>query len=372
MRLSIVTESFRPALTGVAETVVRIADALGRLGVEIEVIAPAPAPGEREPEFPYRVRWIPSKVLRPIAPVRIGMPVPAIGEAIAAFAPDAVYLASPYLMCARALTTAKELGIPVIANFQTLPEGIAGSDTGAFVATIWKQVLALHREADLNLAPTRTAADALAAKGVPDVRVWEHGIDTVHFAPERGSARLREALIGDGKLLVGYAGRVAPQKQLDLLTETAALSDVTLVVIGSGSDEARIAELLPNARMLGARRGSAMARLFASLDVFVHPGGAETFGITVREAQSSGRAVVVTDRGGAAELVEHGVNGLHAAADDPAAFAAAVASLRDDAGLRERLGAEARRTCLGRDWDALTGELVDMAAAFIAAKGTKP
>ncbi|MEU6859283.1 glycosyltransferase [Glycomyces sp. NPDC046736] len=372
MRLSIVTESFRPQLTGVAETIVRIVDSLRRLGVEVEVIAPEPGPGERVPEFPYKVHWITSKTLRPIAPVRLGMPVPAIGEAIAAFAPDVVYLASPYMMCARAATAAKELGIPVIANFQTLPEAIAGPGKQAFAATIWKQIESIHRLADLNLAPTQTAADAISARGIEGVRVWQHGIDTVQFRPELRSERLRDALAGDRKLLVGYVGRVTPQKQIDLLAATAELDDVAFVVVGTGSDEARIAELIPNATMLGPRRGTALARIFASLDVFVHPSGLETFGITVREAQASGRAVVVPDEGGSADLVAHGVDGLHAETENPAAFAEAVAALRDDTTLRERLGVAARRTCLDYDWDALTADLVDMAEALVAARGGRP
>jgi glycosyltransferase involved in cell wall biosynthesis len=77
------------------------------------------------------------------------------------------------------------------------------------------------------------------------------------------------------------------------------------------------------------------------------------------EAMACGRAVLTTAAGGVSELVSHERNGLLAAPRDVSSIAAGVTRLLEDADLRRRLGAEARRT-VEVDYD------VDHAAATLA------
>jgi glycosyltransferase involved in cell wall biosynthesis len=71
--------------------------------------------------------------------------------------------------------------------------------------------------------------------------------------------------------------------------------------------------------------------------------GAETFGNVVTEAMSRGRAVVASRLGGIVDIIEDGRSGLLVPANDDAALASAMQDLIDDAALRARLGAAARR-----------------------------
>jgi phosphatidylinositol alpha 1,6-mannosyltransferase len=115
------------------------------------------------------------------------------------------------------------------------------------------------------------------------------------------------------------------------------------------------------------RHGEDLARIYASLDVFVHTGPFETFGQTVQEAAASGLPVVAPASGGPLDLVDDGATGYLVAPGDPGELASAGGKLAADPALRATLGAAARRRVLGRTWSALTDELLAHYAAVIGA-----
>lgn len=88
-----------------------------------------------------------------------------------------------------------------------------------------------------------------------------------------------------------------------------------------------------------------VAGVFRALDIVVHASTEpEPFGRVIIEAMASGKPVVVAGAGGAREIVTDGVDGLVYAPGDPGALAGAIDRLARDAGLRARLGRNARRT----------------------------
>ncbi len=70
----------------------------------------------------------------------------------------------------------------------------------------------------------------------------------------------------------------------------------------------------------------------------------KSFGLIFIEAMCFGKPIVAFDVGGAAELIENGVDGLLAPAGEPEKLAECVARLVESADLREALGRNARRT----------------------------
>jgi glycosyltransferase involved in cell wall biosynthesis len=91
------------------------------------------------------------------------------------------------------------------------------------------------------------------------------------------------------------------------------------------------------------------ASAMRALDVVVHASTTpEPFGLVIVEGMACGRAVIVSAAGGAAEIVQPGVDALTHAPGDVAGLATAIQALASDDALRERLGREALRTAIAR------------------------
>ncbi|GAA2752776.1 glycosyltransferase family 1 protein [Kitasatospora cinereorecta] len=382
MRVAIVTESFPPEVNGVAHSVLRAAEHLVRRGHQPLVITPAPARGAHCPphsfgpaDTPLPVVRIPSVPLPRYPQVRIALPSRRLAEAIAGHRPDIVHLASPFVLGARAARITERLGLPTVAVYQTDLAGYAqayrmGRGLGSAIA--WQRIRSVHRSAARTLAPSTPAAQDLTANGVERVRIWARGVDSVRFHPEHRDEALHRSLAPGGEVLVGYVGRLAPEKRVDLLAETSRLPGVRVVVIGDGPSAPALRAAMPGAVFLGRRTGAELARLYATLDVFAHTGPLETFCQTIQEAMASGVPVVAPAVGGPLDLVGHRRTGLLVAPRDPAAVARAVAALAAEPEVRTRYGAAGRAEVAGRTWEAVGDQLLRHYEEVLAATGSLP
>jgi phosphatidylinositol alpha 1,6-mannosyltransferase len=237
-------------------------------------------------------------------------------------------------------------------------------------AFAWRRLRKIHNAVDRTLAPSSATASELHAHGVERVWLWARGVDSARFDPSRRSARLRAELAPDGELLVGYVGRLAAEKRVELLADVARLPDVRLVIVGSGPAEATARRALPTARFLGQRGGDDLAAIYASLDVFVHSGPHDTFGNTLQEAAASGLPVVAPAAGGPIDLVRDGQTGFLVEPGSAPAITSAVARLAADPALRAAQGRAGRQWMLGRTWPAMCDELIGHYEAVLQAAGT--
>ncbi len=117
---------------------------------------------------------------------------------------------------------------------------------------------------------------------------------------------------------------------MHLLAGVADIPGVKLVVVGDGPAKEALGKLIPRAVFTGLKTGSELHELVASFDVFVHPGGNETFSQAVQEALASGVPVVAAAAGGPLDLVRDGRTGLLYPAHDRAAMRGAVEELAAD------------------------------------------
>ncbi|MEJ2886222.1 glycosyltransferase family 4 protein [Actinomycetospora aeridis] len=374
MRVAVVTESFLPAVNGVTNSVLQVVAHLQRRGHTAMVIAPGAGP-DVVPGAPHvPVVRVPAVDVPGVDSLPVGVPTPAVRAALEEFRPDVVHLASPFVLGARALTVARRLRVPSVAVYQTDVAGFASSyGVGLTARAAWRWIRRLHGGATRTLAPSRWAVDALESHGVPRVYRWGRGVDTARFDPERRDDALRAELAPDGEMLVGYVGRLAPEKQVERLAALEGLPGVRVVVVGDGPSRGRLGELLPSARFLGFRGGTELARAYASFDAFVHTGPHETFCQAVQEAQASGLPVIAPDAGGVADLVDVGRTGWLYDPASPTAGAeivGRVAAWRDDPESRRDFGAAGRRRVAGRTWPSVCEELLGHYAAVIAGDGT--
>ncbi|MFI9346114.1 glycosyltransferase family 4 protein [Streptomyces sp. NPDC052773] len=369
MRVVIVTESFPPDVNGVAHCALQTARHLVDRGHAPLVVAPAPAPGQRPDALaPCPVVHVPSLPLPGYPQVRVALPSRRLAAALIEHRADLVHLASPFVLGVRGMAAAARLGIPAVAVYQTDLAGYARTYMGAGEAAAWRRIRSVHTAADRTLAPSTASLRDLEAHGVPRVRLWPRGVDTVRFRPDRRDEALRRELAPDGELIVGYVGRLAPEKHVELLAGACGLPGVRVVIVGDGPSRPGLEEALPGAAFLGRRTGDDLARIFASLDVFAHTGPFETFCQTVQEAMASGVPVVAPAAGGPLDLVDHGRTGLLIPPRDADAVRDAVAALAADPALRAAYAAAARATVEGRTWAAVGDRLIEHYEDVLAAR----
>ncbi|MFW0795365.1 glycosyltransferase family 1 protein [Gordonia sp. CPCC 205515] len=371
MRVAIVAESFLPQINGVVNSVLRVVDHLERTGHTAVVIAPDTARGEESaPRLVGRhtpVHLVPSVKVPKVTSLPVGVPMPSLYRAVRDFEPDVVHLASPFVVGAAGAVTARRLDVPSVAVFQTDVAGFAESYGLAITSRLaWRYTRRLHDMCDRTLAPSSDTMNMLAGHGVPRLYRWGRGVDVDLFAPSLRSDALRSAWgASGGRLVVGFVGRLAPEKHVERLASLARDTLVQLVIVGDGPERSRLASLMPGAVFTGELRGPELARAYASFDVFAHAGEHETFCQTIQEAMASGVPVIGPDAGGPRDLVAHCRTGYLL---PPLEFAdrlpAVVDVLRDDA-LRAEFGRAALAAVRSRTWGSVCEQLVGHYRAVI-------
>jgi len=197
-----------------------------------------------------------------------------------------------------------------------------------------------------------------------------NAIDTDHFFPAPADGSLLDQLAGlppapDGTVRVGLVATYARWKGqdifLDAIARVAVDRPVRFYVIGgsiyhtAGSQFSR-EELTGRAATLGItdKMGfigfqSDPLSVYRALDVMVHASSKpEPFGRTIVEAMACGRAVIVSNSGGAAEIFKENVDGIGVRPGNADDLATAMARLIEDAAARSALGKAARETALRR------------------------
>lgn len=359
MRIAIVTESFLPQVNGVTNSILRVLEHLRRLGHDALVLAPGnqgEAPREYE-GFPVEpLTCVPFPGYRE---VQVTTSTSFTVEAkLAAFKPDVVHLAAPFLIGYKGLLAAKRLGLPTVALYQTdIPSYAARYGLALAEPLLWWRIRQMHRIATVTLAPSTAARQQLLDHGVPRVDLWGRGVDTTRFDPAHRDDAWR-AEVAPGKKLIGYVGRLAPEKQVADLRVLADIPGTQTVIIGDGPTRPDLQSVLPHARFLGQRGGADLARLLASFDLFVHPGELETFGQSLQEALASGVPVIAPAKGGPIDIVQPSHTGwLYPPGDLPALRASVLDLIGDDA-KRHAFARAARAATIGRTWDKVCDQLM--------------
>lgn len=360
MRVAIVAESFLPNVNGVTNSVLRVLEHLRGTGHEALVIAPDTPRGEPAADKIYegiRVHRVPSRMFPKITSLPLGVPRPRMVSVLRGFDPDVVHLASPALLGWGGMLAARHLGVPTVAVFQTDVAGFAESYGMGFASrAAWAWTRMVHTRADRTLAPSAAAMENLTAHRIPRVHKWARGVDITGFAPSARDESLRSLWSPRGKPIVGFVGRLAPEKHVERLAALSERDDLQVVVVGDGIDRAKLETVLPSAVFTGALYGAELAAAYASMDVFVHPGEHETFCQAVQEAMASGLPAIAPDAGGPRDLVTPYRTGLLLSVDEyEAKLPAAVDHLIAE---RQRYSVAARRSVLTRTWPAICDELL--------------
>lgn len=360
MRILYVASDQRvPGATGGSVHVLEVARGLAARGHEVHaVISRDGGRAAREEDGGvvwHRISWRPHHRLFRF---RARRAVDAIAAAVA----PSVVMERYYNFGGEGIAVAARRGIPSLLEVNSPVVDHPRSLKGALDAALVVRPMRGYRE---SLVRKAAALVAPIPEIVPDfarprTEVVTWGANVEAFAPAQRSEDLRRALgVPADAIMAIFTGSFRPWHGVHVLEAAArrlqARRDLFFVLVGGATEGPGEGY---RGRRLGTRPYAEMPALVASADIGLAPYDTARLGqlalgfywspLKVFEYMASGLPTITIPRPPLSDIVRDGQEGLHARDGDPAAVAAAVARLADDAALRRQLGASARLRVVDR------------------------
>ena len=375
LRIAYVTETYPPEVNGVALSAARLVAGLQRRNHDVQLIRPrqdgldAARDGPRFHEVLTRGLPIPR-----YPNLRMGVPSKrALVQLWSTHRPDVVHMATEGPLCWSAMQAAAHLRLPTTSDFRTNFHAYCKHyGVGWLHRPIMGYLRKFHNRTRCTMVPTESLRRELQGRGFRNLSVVTRGVDVAQFDPAHRSAALREQWgAGPNSLVVMVVGRVAPEKNLQLLvTAFEAVrqrdADARLVIVGDGPMRAELQHRCAHAWFAGQRIGQDLAAHYASADLFVFPSLTETFGNVTAEAMASALPVVAFDYAAAAQLIRSGDNGVLVPFGNAGDFVHQVSELAADAGRRRAMGERARHAAAALQWDGVVVRFESVLQALVA------
>ncbi|EAU40588.1 hypothetical protein FP2506_02639 [Fulvimarina pelagi HTCC2506] len=260
------TDAWEPQVNGVVRTLAHLKDALERRGHATSILSPADFRTFPCPTYPD---------------IRVALATTNKAAArITAFEPTNIHIATEGPVGSAMRRACLAEGLPFTTSFHTrFPEYLRAR---APVPQNWSYawLRRFHAPSAACLVPTNVMKQQLEERGFRDLVTWTRGVDHQVFRP------YPPLPLELPKPLFVTVSRLAPEKNIE------AFLDLDLpgskLVVGDGPSRAELMARYPNVHFAGLQTGEALARYYASADVFVFPSLTDTFGIVLLEAIACG------------------------------------------------------------------------------------
>lgn len=331
MRLSLVTDAWRPQVNGVVTTLSRTVDTLREAGAEVDVITPETFATMPCPSYPE---------------IRLSLFAgPAVHQRLLAHAPDAVHVATEGPLGLAARRSCLELGWAFTTSYHTrFPEYLSARWP---LPEEWSYawLRRFHGAAVRTLVGTPSMRKDLRRRGFRRVVEWSRGVDMRLFHPRPARELLPWGKPRAGLPVLACVGRVAVEKNIEAFL--ALDLPAHKVVIGDGPALPELRARHPQVEWLGYRAGEALAEAVAQADCLVFPSRTDTFGLVMLEAMAAGVPVAAYPVTGPVDVVTEGITG---ALDEDLGAAVARALCLDRRQVRDAV--------LKRSWRAATDQFL--------------
>jgi len=313
VKIAFFTETFLPKVDGIVTRLTKTIQNLIDAGDEVIIFCPEGCPDNY---MGAKVVGVPAMPLPLYPELKLGLPGPAVSEALENFKPDIVHVVNPAVLGLGGIWLAKTNNIPLIASYHThLPKYLEHYGMGMLEPLLWELLKAAHNQAILNLCTSTAMVRELSEKGIQNTALWQRGVDTETFQPDLRSNSMRKKLLGkysdEGALLI-YVGRLSAEKQIERIKPVlCALPKTRLALVGDGPYRQQLEKIFEgtSTTFVGYLSGKELASAYASGDAFLFPSSTETLGLVLLEAMAAGCPVVGANRGGIPDIINDGENG---------------------------------------------------------------
>ncbi|MDR2304161.1 MAG: glycosyltransferase family 1 protein [Treponema sp.] len=373
MRIAYFTDTYSPEVNGVTNTLSRLGTYLEEKHIHQVIFAPAyedeetpPRPENRHSVYRSLYHF---KGLKTSFSPESRLAFPAfweIDEICDVFKPDLVHVSTELGIGFRGMRYAVTRRLPLVMSYHTnYVQYLHYFDLEPLKPLLEGYLSWFYRFAHRILVPSRHTLGELFQRQYRNLGLWSRGIDAALFNPAFRNEDLRNR-IGKDKCIFLYAGRLSPEKSLDMLLYAAAELErrfpgrTAFVFTGDGPYAETIRkQKLSNTVLTGFKRGRELSEIYASADCFAFPSGTETFGNAVLEAMASGLPVAGVASGGVTDFLSHRINALLCPDGSREAFLENLVTLMEMPELRLTLAENARKTALARDWNRVFDGLIN-------------
>jgi glycosyltransferase involved in cell wall biosynthesis len=360
MRIALFTETFLPKVDGIVTRLKHTIEHLQRNGDEVLIFCPE---GGLTSYCGATICGLSAFPLPLYPELKLALPRPEIGDRLAEFQPDVIHVINPAVLGLAGIFYAKSSQIPLVASYHThLPKYLQHYGLGMLEGLLWELLKGAHNQAELNLCTSSAMVDELRQHGIERVDLWQRGVDTETFHPDRANVEMRHYLSqGEpASRLLLYVGRLGAEKEIEQIKPVlAAIPGARLAIVGNGPHRANLESHFADTptHFVGYLEGERLAAAYAVADAFVFPSRTETLGLVLLEAMAAGCPVVAARSGGIPDIVTDGVNGYLFDPDEPDGAISATQKLfgGNDSDRILRTNARSEAECWG--WSAATRQL---------------
>lgn len=359
LRIAILSEVSSPKIDGVTNRLRRTVPLLHEAGHRVKLFVPDSCDAEFLGEPVVPIRSFPF----PVYPeLRVTLPDLRLLAGLRRFRPDIVHAVAPINLGTFGLVAARILGIPCVASYHTdLVRYLPHFGLNVIEPLLWPLLRRIHGMVEQTLCPSEFSRRDLEEHGIATHGLWRGGVDAEHFHPRWRDELTRERFSAgrSDTSIALFAGRLSPEKNLHILLEIKAqYPDLSVVLVGDGPARQDLERRAAGrVHFTGFLEGDALARAYASADLFVQPSTTETMGFSVLEAMSSGLPIVAARAAALPEMVDD-TTGKLVDPDSTDAFVEAVGAYLREPAQRKNHGAAARIAAEKRTWHESTVDLL--------------
>jgi 1,2-diacylglycerol 3-alpha-glucosyltransferase len=322
MRILMMTNTYFPIVGGLEQSVYSFSEAFKTLGHEVLIVTPT---FKGMPTEEPGVIRIPAFQKFSGTVFSLNFPVSGLlTRLMKDFCPDIVHSHCPFFMGDFALRLSRQHAIPLVFTYHTMFEQyvhdwpIHNEGVKRFMV---KLAAGYANFVDQVIVPSESVKDILLKRGVKTpMEVVSTGVDVERFSKGNGKTFRRQNKIPLDALVVGHAGRLSPEKNLEFLTKCMVEllkkdPRVHALIVGLGPSEKMIKDTFKRAglekrlHLTGVLHYQHLVDAYFAMDVFAFASLSETQGIVLIEAMAAGLPVVALDAPGARDVVEDYHNG---------------------------------------------------------------